>query len=196
MRALLAVLGILVLLGIAASSSGSSGTASHSATHDPPKFASMSSLLTSDATKTSSDLRLVATDAANGQNGPGGETACYNLLNNVTPETRAIGTFVANNVDSDVSNLQRDIKTLEADIGNFNEDITDFANDGVQTPTGAATVSQIKAVIAAEIESANSLIATMQDNVNMAYADGNDLAFGACQHDGPGKAPRIPTVTS
>jgi hypothetical protein len=199
MKQLLAALGILVLLGILASigSSGSDGrvgAASYSAPHDPPKFTSMSLLLSSDAAKISADRALADADAKNGQNGPSG-SGCYNLLNNVTPDARAIGTFVVNDVGNDVNNLQKDINTLERDINSFNEDIADFTNDGVPKPTGA-TVSRVKAAIAAEIKSANSMIAAMQDNVDTAYSDGNNLAYGTCHNDGPGKAPEIPTVTS
>lgn len=197
MKPLLAALGVLVLLAIlaASGSSASSGAASHAPKHDPPRFTSMSGLLTSDAAKISTDLGLVANDAANGQNGPSG-TGCYNVVNNVTPDARAIGTFVVDDVNNDVGELQGDINTLEADIADFNQDIADFANDGVPTPDGATTVSQIRAVIAGQIASSNALIAAMQSNVSLAYADGNNLAYGPCDNDGPGNPPTILTVTS
>jgi hypothetical protein len=199
MKPLLAGLGVVVLLVILASV-GSSGTASYkakaAAPADPPKFSSMSSLLTSDQTKISADFQIVVNDATQGQSGDG-EPLCYNLQNNVTPDAQAIGAFVSNDVDNDVAKLQMDINTIQADVANFNQDIADFVNDGVPMPAGAAqAVTQISTDVTGEVATANGQIGSMQNDVDAAYEDGNDLATGACSGDGPGKAPAIPIVTS
>jgi hypothetical protein len=197
MKPVLAALGVVVLLVILASA-GSSGTASYKAKDpaDPPKFSSMSSLLTSDQAKISTDLGIVGNDAAQGQSGAG-EPPCYNLQNNVTPDAQAIGAFVSNDVDNDLAKLQMDINTIQADVVNFNQDIADFVNDGVPMPAGAAeAVSQITTDITGEVTTVNGLIESMQANVDAAYEDGNDLANGTCSGDGPGTAPTIPSVTS
>jgi hypothetical protein len=195
MKPLLAVFGVVVLLVILASA-GSSGTASYKAPADPPKLSSMSLLLTSDQAKISADFSIVTNDATQGPSGDG-EPACYNLVNNVTPDVQAIGTFVSADVDSDVNRLQADINTIDADIVNFNQDIADFVNDGVPMPTGAAeAVSQIRADITGEVTTVNDMIASMRSDVDEAYQAGNDLATGACSGDGPGTEPAIPNVTS
>jgi hypothetical protein len=195
MKALLAALGVLVLLGIAAAV-GSSRPASSSAPADPPRFSSMSLLLSSDAAKVSADLAIAANDAKQGQSGAG-QPACYNLQNNVTPDVDAIGRFVSGDFVNDVNKLQTDINTLEANIRNFNQDIADFVNDGViASADGTQIIKEIRGHIASEVKSANNTISAVRTYVNEAYTDANNLTSGACSRDGPGKEPTIPTVIS
>jgi len=191
MKTLFAALAAFCLFAVAVST----GRA-QSATHDPPKFASMSRLMASDASKIGNDLGLVMHDAQAGSRGPS-QDPCYNLQNNVDPDAAAIGYFVQNDVTNDVSNLQSDINTLETDIHNFKQAITDFANDGVAPPKDAgATLRDIRSKIAGAVQSANAAIRRMQTQVDAAYARGNKLATGTCSGDGPGTPPSIPQVTS
>jgi len=190
MKTLIAALAAVGLFAVAVSA----GRA-QSAAHDPPKFTSMSQLMTSDAGKIGTDLGLLKRDAQAGQTGTESQP-CYNLKNNVDPDAAAIGYFVQNDVTNDVTNLQSDIDTLESDIRNFNQDLADFANDGVPAPSGAAaTLASIRSKIAAAARHANASIHQMQDQVDAAYARGNRLATGACSDDGPGSPPTIPSVT-
>jgi hypothetical protein len=190
MKSLLAALAAAGVLAIAVSAGHA-----QSAAHDPPKFTSMSRLMSSDADKIGNDLGLLTRDARAGQTGAEPQP-CYNLKNNVDPDAAAIGYFVQNDVTNDVTNLQSDINTLEADIRNFNQDLADFANDGVPAPSGAtATLASIKGKIAAAVRRANASISQMQGQVDAAYARGNKLAIGACASDGPGDPPAIPSVT-
>ena len=190
MKTLLAALAAAGLLAVAVSAGHA-----QSAGHDPPKFTSMSKLMTSDADKIGTDLGLLTRDAKAGQTGAEPQP-CYNLKNNVDPDAAAIGYFVQNDVTNDVTNLQSDINTLQSDIRNFNQDLADFANDGVPAPAGAATtLASIKSRIAAAAKRANASIHQMQDQVDAAYARGNRLATGACSEDGPGSPPTIPSVT-
>lgn len=190
MKTLLAALLAFGLFAVAVSAGRAQSTA-----HDPPKFASMSQIMTSDASKIGIDLRLVMHDAQKGQTGSE-QIPCYNLKNNVDPDAAAIGYFVQNDVANDVGNLQSDIDTLESDIRNFKLDIADFANDGVAAPAGAtATVAAIRSKVAAAVTSANAAIRRIQDQVDAAYARGNNLATGTCSGDGPGAPPTIAQVT-
>ncbi|HXW88114.1 MAG TPA: hypothetical protein VEJ42_07630 [Streptosporangiaceae bacterium] len=191
MKSLFAALAVVTLLAVAISSGHA-----QTATHDPPKFSSMSQLMESDSGKIVSDLTLVQDDAKPGQTGRPGQPACYNLQNNVDPDATAIGNFVTNDVSNDVSNLQSDIDTLVSDIHNFKSDIADFVNDGVAAPAGEAqTLSSIWAKIHSEVAAANAEIGFMQRTVNAAYARANGLANGKCNGDGPGNPPQIQQVS-
>jgi hypothetical protein len=146
--------------------------------------------LSSDVSQTNTDLAAERSDAAGGPNADGG--GCYNLTGNVDYDaTQNVEYDATQNLGYDLQqNLQPDMSAARADISTVENDLQNLSAAGLPVPTNASTtISAARAAIRHAIAAANDDIATVNADVNTAYAIARNMATGSCSGQGPGPAP-------